>query len=1346
MRKSLAKTKLNARILAIFTLFLLMGSFAMQRAAAGPGASPASTPNAGASQLNSHPLAGAFATATTTTTSLSYQFLTTLGSNGTGPGQFQVPFHVAVDPSTGSVYVADLGGSRIEKFSQTGALLTSWGSYCTLWPCPLGEFKSPVGIALNPSTGYVYVVDDYTSRVQVFTSAGGFVNAWNLADFPNEVVSGMAVAGASGNVYVPDIENNVVNVYDGSGTLLSRLGVGCPDPYSLRGCTAGNATGQFNAPWDVAVDQSSGNVYVTDTGNDRIEKFDSNGNFLTAWGSTGSGDGQFAGPSISVAQGPEGVAVDSTGNVLVTDPGNSRVEVFTKDGAFLTAFGSTGTGNGQFSTPIGVAVNQAGVAYVTDWAITPPPAATPYSRIEEFSPVVTTTTISSSTSTSSTTSSLSSTSSVSSSSSSSTSSTSTSVVAGCFCQTTGPFQDPSVANPVGITSPDGSTQVTLTAVSGTPVLDLTRGSTPIVSGLFNPLAWGWSPDSKYFVVANRPASLNPDQIDLLVYNTLTGNLVNNLNPLTITCLTPGVASDGGGEQSSGCAGWGFSPDGQSFVVSYLTGATTYKLQLYSTVSGAIAIDLDRSDASAFWQFSPCGDLFMLATDSGVFFYYSAGSLYQTESLNLVTNQILSATAAQVGSAFVIDLTGMSDTSISSPQCTTLTVVGHSPITILVTDRLGRRVGFDPTTSSIVNEIKGATYTGPASEPQTTTLPVPADTYGIKLVGTGTGTYSLTISISNGPNTSEAYFSGRVVLGETVLVTLDTQTLIFTVTTSSSSSTTTTSTSSSSTTSTSTTTSTGSNIPFTSGQAASVVLGASSMTTGCPQFPVLPVQDCVQPYAVAFDASGDLWVANSGFNRVLEFKAPFSNGEIPSLVLGQPNINSFGCSTFPTQSGLCAPTGLAFDALGNLWVSDTGNHRIVEFLAPFNNGESANAVIGQQNFTSGICDQTFADQGNPKLNELCSPKGIAFGPSGNLWVTDYNNYRVLGFAAPLSNDESASVVIGENPTGCAVTKSSLCQSTDITFDRSGDMWVTDVGTNRVVEFVPPFTTGMGASVAIGQPDLGNGSPSEAGINGCPPQVGGSRPLAANTLCSPLGVTFDSAGNLWISDSVNRVLGFSPPFTTGESASVVLGQGSFATDSCNPPTATVICSPTGVTFDQSGDLWVSDLLDSRVLEFIPTSTTTTSSSSSSSTTSNSQTSTTTAIVTEIIPSTSTTTATGTRTSSVTSTETTGLTTTVACGSTTIKAAFFAAAAAPVTITVSSTVTFTGTLILTSTVSQTVTTTITQTVTTTDTTCTTTTQPTGVPEFPLGLLLAIAVGIPVVFLVKRRERLAQRLLSVF
>jgi tripartite motif-containing protein 71 len=83
----------------------------------------------------------------------------------------------------------------------------------------------------------------------------------------------------------------------------------------------GAGDGQFNSPGGGDVD-TSGNVYVADSGNNRVQKFDSNSNFITEWGTKGSNEGQFLQPL--------GVAVDSVGNVYVVDSGNSRIQVLVK--------------------------------------------------------------------------------------------------------------------------------------------------------------------------------------------------------------------------------------------------------------------------------------------------------------------------------------------------------------------------------------------------------------------------------------------------------------------------------------------------------------------------------------------------------------------------------------------------------------------------------------------------------------------------------------------------------------------------------------------------------------------------------------------------------------------------------------------------------------------------------------------------------------------------------------------------------------------------------------------------------------------------------------------------------
>jgi tripartite motif-containing protein 71 len=121
--------------------------------------------------------------------------------------------------------------------------------------------------------------------------------------------------------------------------------------------SSGSGDGQFSNPSGIAID-SSGNVYVADSNNDRVQKFDSNGFFIKKWGSSGSGDGQFSNPS--------GIAIDSSGNVYVADSGNKRIQKFNSDGNIIITWGIAGKVSGQFLNPINIAADSFGHLYVVD--------------------------------------------------------------------------------------------------------------------------------------------------------------------------------------------------------------------------------------------------------------------------------------------------------------------------------------------------------------------------------------------------------------------------------------------------------------------------------------------------------------------------------------------------------------------------------------------------------------------------------------------------------------------------------------------------------------------------------------------------------------------------------------------------------------------------------------------------------------------------------------------------------------------------------------------------------------------------------------------------------------------
>ena len=162
---------------------------------------------------------------------------------------------------------------------------------------------------------------------------------------------------SAGNVFVSDTDNNRMEEFTNQGIFVRAWG------------TFGSGNGQFNFPVGVAVD-ASGNVFVADAGNNRIEKFTNHGHFIATW--------------RHAFNSPFGVAVDPSGNVFVADTFSSRIQKFTNDGTFLTTWGTPGAGKGQMQNPYSLGVDASGNVYVADtgdeWAETD----NDNSRIEKF--------------------------------------------------------------------------------------------------------------------------------------------------------------------------------------------------------------------------------------------------------------------------------------------------------------------------------------------------------------------------------------------------------------------------------------------------------------------------------------------------------------------------------------------------------------------------------------------------------------------------------------------------------------------------------------------------------------------------------------------------------------------------------------------------------------------------------------------------------------------------------------------------------------------------------------------------------------------------------------------------
>jgi 5-hydroxyisourate hydrolase-like protein (transthyretin family) len=300
------------------------------------------------------------------------------GTAGAGAGQLSSPQGIAIGAS-GDVYVADSATARISQFTAAGAFVRAFGKsvnsddssdICTT-ACKAGSqtgaagaLSMPTGVAVDASSGDVYVAEFSGARISQFTAAGAFVRAFgknvnsddssDICTTACKAAAGGPAAGqldnplmvavsASGDVYVSDSHNQRISHYSSTGTFVGAFGKNVNSDDNSDVCTtackagtAGGAAGQLNNPAGVAV-SASGDVYVSDSANQRMAVFSSTGTFLRAFGKIVNGiDGSDtctttclpgnAGSAAGQFNTPNGVAVNASGSVYISDLANQRIQ------------------------------------------------------------------------------------------------------------------------------------------------------------------------------------------------------------------------------------------------------------------------------------------------------------------------------------------------------------------------------------------------------------------------------------------------------------------------------------------------------------------------------------------------------------------------------------------------------------------------------------------------------------------------------------------------------------------------------------------------------------------------------------------------------------------------------------------------------------------------------------------------------------------------------------------------------------------------------------------------------------------------------------------------------------
>jgi sugar lactone lactonase YvrE len=304
-------------------------------------------------------------------------------ANGTGVNaRFAVPRGIAADPS-GNLYVADTANHVIRKIDSAGGVTTLAGLPDTEGFADgtgsAARFRYPTGIAYDPITNTVIVADENNHAIRRVTQGGvvttiaglggtsGTANGTGSAarfTFPRGVT-----VDNTGVIYVADLSNHVIRKITAAGEVTTFTG-----SMRVSGSTDGfNNQALFEFPYDVVFDPSSGNLYVSDTGNNTIRRVTPEGRVTTVAGNpVASGDEDGTGSDALFSE-PWGIDVDSAGNIYVADNDNAKIRKITPAGVVTTVAGDGFIGNtngsgasARFNSPSGLTMAPGNVLFVTD--------------------------------------------------------------------------------------------------------------------------------------------------------------------------------------------------------------------------------------------------------------------------------------------------------------------------------------------------------------------------------------------------------------------------------------------------------------------------------------------------------------------------------------------------------------------------------------------------------------------------------------------------------------------------------------------------------------------------------------------------------------------------------------------------------------------------------------------------------------------------------------------------------------------------------------------------------------------------------------------------------------------
>jgi sugar lactone lactonase YvrE len=308
-------------------------------------------------------------------------------------------------------------------------------------------------------------------------------------------------------------------------------------------------------------------------------------------------------------------------------------------------------------------------------------------------------------------------------------------------------------------------------------------------------------------------------------------------------------------------------------------------------------------------------------------------------------------------------------------------------------------------------------------------------------------------------------------------------------------------------------------PMTTDHVADKVVGQPDLNSNAANNGGISASTLNSPTGLAVDSAGNLWVADSGNNRVLEYDSPMTTDTVADRFIGQPNFTSFAANNGGLNaSSLSFPMGVAVDSAKNVYVADYVNNRVLEYNNPIATADRvADIVFGQPGFFTGI-----PDNGGVSDSSLDNPCGVAVDKNDNLWVADMSNSRVLEYDKPTLLGRIADRVLGQPSfAGQAanfggIAAGSLAGPYGVTTDANGNVYVADTYNHRTLFYTAPIATSDRiADHVYGQPDFNSNTANNGG-------------LGDTTEWYPIGTAVSPTGDVSITEyGNNRTMMFETP---------------------------------------------------------------------------------------------------------------------------------------------------------------------------------------------------------------------------